>query len=131
PRSDEALLVRKREGDPVLQRPERRVDAREADDRVQDEVGLRSLEQLDDVATDLEVLDAEARRDLVERLRAGRQRTQRELGIRGDDLERLAPDGSGRSEQGDASLAHVRRLTAAVFSHGYAFPKARIVKNAA
>ncbi len=51
-----------------MQRPERRVDTGEADDRVQHQVGLRSLEQLDDVAADLDMLDTKARRDLVERL---------------------------------------------------------------
>ena len=35
---DEALLVREREVDAVLERPERRVDAGEADDGVQDDV---------------------------------------------------------------------------------------------
>jgi hypothetical protein len=44
----------------VLERPERARDAREADDRVQHEVGLAMLEELDDVAADLDVLDTEA-----------------------------------------------------------------------
>ena len=56
---DEALLVRERERDAALERPQRRADAGEADDGVQDEVGLGRLEELDDVAADLDVLDAE------------------------------------------------------------------------
>ena len=50
---DEALLVRERERDAALERPERRADAREADDRVQDDVRLGALEQLGQVAADL------------------------------------------------------------------------------
>ena len=64
---DEALLVRERERDAVLERPERRVDAGEADDRVEDDVRLAALEQLGRVAADLDVLDAVLRRELVER----------------------------------------------------------------
>ena len=41
PGGDEALLVREREVDAVLERPQRRVDSREADDGVEDDVGLR------------------------------------------------------------------------------------------
>ena len=68
---DEALLVRERERHAALERPERRADPGEADDRVQHEVRLGRLEQLGEVAADLDVLDAERRRELVERLRAG------------------------------------------------------------
>src|SRR5262249_14637003 len=63
--------------------------------------------------------------------RPGRQGAHRELAVRLDHLERLTPDGSGRPEQGDSSLAHARRLTAGVFRHDYALPKARIAKYAA
>ena len=42
---DEALLVREGERDSVLEGPERRADACEADDGVQHEVGLCGLEQ--------------------------------------------------------------------------------------
>ena len=55
---DEALLVRESERHAALERPQRRADAGEADDRVQDEVGLRVLEELGEVAADLRVLDA-------------------------------------------------------------------------
>ena len=40
---DEALLVRERESDAPLERPERRADSGEADDRVEHEVGLVRL----------------------------------------------------------------------------------------
>ena len=125
---DEALLVREGERDSVLERPEGRPDAGEADDGVQHEIGLRRLEDVREVAADLDVLDAELRGELVERLRSRCERADRELGVRGDDLERLPPDGSRRPEQGDSSLAHARRLAPAVFRHRYAFPNARIVK---
>ncbi len=52
-RSNEALLVRKRELHTALERPQRRREAREADDRVEHEVGLGVLEQLGQVAADL------------------------------------------------------------------------------
>jgi hypothetical protein len=57
-RRDEALLVRERERDTLLERPERRPDAGEPDDRVEDDVGLAALEQLERIAADLRVLDA-------------------------------------------------------------------------
>ena len=66
---DEALLVREGERDSVLERPERRADACEADDGVEHEVGLCGLEDVVEVAADLDVLDAEVCRELVERLR--------------------------------------------------------------
>ncbi len=50
---DEALLVREREIDAVLERPERGVDAGEADDGIQHDVRLRALEELGQVAADL------------------------------------------------------------------------------
>ena len=90
--------------------------------------GLGRFEELREIAADLDMLDAELGGELVERLRPRREGAHGELGIRRDHLERLPPDGSGRPEQGDASLAHVRRLTARVFRHGYALPNARIVK---
>src|SRR5436853_6140236 len=45
-RRDEALLVRKRKVGAVLERPQRRVHPGEADDRVEDDVGLRTVEEL-------------------------------------------------------------------------------------
>ena len=47
---DEALLVREREVDAALERPERHGQPGEADDRVQDDVRLGPLEQLGQVA---------------------------------------------------------------------------------
>ena len=44
---DEALLVRERERDAVLERPECRPDARESDDGVQDDVGNAALQQVE------------------------------------------------------------------------------------
>ena len=99
---DEALLVRERERDAVLERPQRRPDAREADDGVQDDVGLAALEQANGIAADLDVLDGVRGGELVERRRAGQERAELELGVRGDDLDRLPADRAGRTEDGDA-----------------------------
>ena len=99
---DEALLVREREVDAALERPQRRGQPGEADDRVQDEVGLGGLEQRRRVAADLDVLDAVRRGERREVGRARRERAELELGMRGDDLERLAADRAGGAEQGDA-----------------------------
>ena len=87
----------------MLERPERRADAGEADDRVEDDVRLAPLEELDGVAADLGVLDAVLGRELVERRRARLQRAELELGMRRDDLDRLAADRAGRAEKRDAS----------------------------
>ena len=100
---DEALLVRERERHAVLERPDRRAHSGEADHRVQDDVGRAPLEQRDGIAADLDVLDAVLRRQSVEGRRAGLQRAEREIGMRGDDVDRLPADRSGRTEQGDAS----------------------------
>ena len=67
---DEALLVRERERDPVVERPKRGAHSCEADDGIQDDVGLGALEELRDVASNLRVLDAELRGEHIERLRA-------------------------------------------------------------
>ena len=61
---DEALLVRERQRDAALERPQRRADAGEADDRVQDDVRLCGFEQFRDIAADLRVLDAVLAREL-------------------------------------------------------------------
>src|SRR5215210_9082298 len=50
---DEALLVCERERDSAVERPERRRQAREADDGIQHNVGLRALQQLRQVTADL------------------------------------------------------------------------------
>ena len=84
---DEALLVRERERDAALERPERRVDAGEADDRVEDDVRLGLLEHLGRIAADLS-----HRREAVDRRRARGRGDQLEIRIRRDDLERLASD---------------------------------------
>src|SRR6266487_1253717 len=62
---DEALFVRERQRNPALERPERRREAGEADDRVEHDVRLRALEQLDEVAAGLR-----QGREPVDRLRA-------------------------------------------------------------
>ncbi len=46
---DEALLVREREVDAALERPEGRGNPREADDGVEDDVGPRPLEELGEI----------------------------------------------------------------------------------
>ena len=56
---DEAFLVRQRQCHAALECPEGRADAGEADDRVEDDVRLAPLEELDRVAADLDVLDSE------------------------------------------------------------------------
>ena len=85
---DEALLVREREVDAALERPERRVDPRRADDGVEDDVGFSAVEKLGEVAADL----LERSVDVIERRRAGRDGAELELGVRRDDLDRLTPD---------------------------------------
>ena len=50
---DEALLVRERERDAVFERPHRRYETREAERRVEDDVGLGTLEELGRIAADL------------------------------------------------------------------------------
>jgi hypothetical protein len=72
PGGDEALLVREREVDAVPERPQRRVDAGEADDRVEDDIGLRAFEELGEVAADL----LQRRVDVVERTRRRRARAR-------------------------------------------------------
>ena len=86
-RSDEALLVREREVHPAFERPQGRGQAGEADDGVEDEIGLGPLEQLREVSPDLG-----QRGQAVDRLRARGGRTELELGARVDDFQRLAPN---------------------------------------
>jgi hypothetical protein len=87
PGGDKAFLVRQREVDPVLERPQGRRQPGESDDGVEHEVRLGALEQPRQVAPDLR-----ERRQAVDGLRAGGGGTQLQLGVPGDDLERLAPD---------------------------------------
>ena len=96
---DEALLVRERERDAALERPERRADAGKADDRVQDDVRLGGFEQRGDVATALRVLDAVLARQLRQVGRAGCEGTELELGVPLNDLDRLPADRAGGAEQ--------------------------------
>ena len=93
-RDDQALLVCERERDSTLERPEGGIEPREPDDGVEDEVGLRPLEQLGQVAADLR-----ERRKIVDRLRAGRGGDELQLGMRLDDFQRLPPDRAGGPEQ--------------------------------
>ena len=93
---DETLLVREREVDAALERPERRGQAGEADDGVQHDVRLGPLEQLDEVAADLG-----QRREPVDRLRARGRSDELELRVRVDDLERLPADRAGGAQEGD------------------------------
>ena len=52
---NEALLVRERERDAALERPERRADTCETDDRIEDDVRPCGVEQLGHVAAHLRV----------------------------------------------------------------------------
>ena len=95
---DEALLVRERQADAVLERPQGRTHTGEADDGVQDDVGLRRLEQLGQVAADLRVLDAVLRGERAEVGAAGRESAELELRIPLHHLDRLPADRAGRAE---------------------------------
>ena len=110
-RGDEALLVRERERDAVLERPERRADARKADDGVEHHIGGASLQERRRITAHLDVLDAVLGRERVERRRAGLERAELELGMRGDDVDRLPADRACRTEQGDASHRWERCLS--------------------
>ncbi len=107
---DQALLVRECERDAVLERPQRRLDAREAHDRVQHDVRLAGIEERRRMAPDLDMLDAVGLREVVERLRAGHEGTQFELSALLDDADRLATDRAGGTEQGDALRLHETRV---------------------
>ena len=95
-RSDQALLVGKRERDAALERPERRGKSGESDDRVQDEIRLGPLEQLGRIAADLR-----QRREPLDRLRPGHRRDQLEVVVRVDHLDRLPADRARSSEECD------------------------------
>ena len=71
-------------------------EAGETDDGVEDDVGLRSFEQLGEIAADLRV-----RREPVDRLRPGRAGDELEAGVRVDDLERLPADRAGGTQERD------------------------------
>ena len=95
-RRHQALLVREREVDTSLERPEGRRQPGETDHRVQDDVRPRALEQLRQVSADLC-----QRREPVDRPCPGRGRNELELRMRVDDLERLPSDRAGGAEKGD------------------------------
>ena len=101
-RGNEALLVRERERDAVLQGPERRADAGEPDDRVQDDIRLAPLEEGHRVAADLDVVDLVLGRELLERSRPRHERADLEVGMCADDVEGLTADRPGRAEDRDA-----------------------------
>ena len=88
---DEALLVRERERDAALERPQRRADAGEADDGVEDEVGLGASRSSVTSPPTCDVLDAELGGELVERLRARGERADGEVGVRGDTSSAWRP----------------------------------------
>jgi len=73
------------------------VDSREADDGVEDDVGMRAVEQLGQVASYL----LQGGVDVVERRRAGGRGAELELRVRLHDLDRLATDRARCSEQRD------------------------------
>ena len=103
---DEALLVRESQVDAVLERPERRVDSREPDDSIEDDVGLSAFEEIGQIASDL----LQRRVDVVERRRAGGGCAQLEVRMSLHDLDRLATDRPRCPEQRDAlHRASVRR----------------------
>src|SRR6266508_3870869 len=94
---DQALLVREREIDAVLQRPERRRQPGEADDGIEDEVGLGALEELCQIAPDLG-----QRREAVDRPGARGGSTELQLRVGADDLQRLAPDRARSAQESDS-----------------------------
>jgi hypothetical protein len=102
---DEALLVRQRERDAPLERPEGRRQAGKADDRVQDDVRRRIVQQSGQIASRLDVFDAARGGERSELAGAGGERADLEVGVPVDDLQRLAADRAGRAQNGDA-LGH-------------------------
>ena len=90
-------LVREGEVDAALERPERRVDSREADDGIEDDVRPGALEEIGQVSAD----HLQWRVYVVQRRRPGGGCAQLELGVRLDDLDRLAADRPRRPEQRD------------------------------
>ena len=64
--------------------------------------GSPALQKRGSGAADLDVLDAVRGRELGERLRAGHQRAELELGVSLDDVDRLRADRAGCTEEGDA-----------------------------
>jgi hypothetical protein len=102
---DEALLVRERQRHAALERPQRRANAGEADDGVEHDVGVASLQEHTRISADLDVRDPVLRCEIVQRGRPRLEGAKLELGVRGDDLDRLPADRSCRPEDCDASHA--------------------------
>ena len=98
----EAFLVGERERDAALERPERCLDTREADDRIQDDIGLARVEQCRRGASHLQVIHAVRCAERIERMAAGHQRAQLEIRAGGNDVDRLAADRARGSEESDA-----------------------------
>ncbi len=103
---DEALLVRERERDPALERPQGCADPGEADHRIQDDVRRRGLEQLREVAADLRVRDGLLRGERGEVGRPGGKSAQLELRVPLHDLDRLPANRAGGAEQRDSFHGH-------------------------
>ena len=101
----EALLVCERERDAGLERPQRRTHAGKAHDRVEHDVRPRELEQRLGISADLNVLHPVGCGELVERLGARHERTEFELGMGVDDLDRLTADGPRCAEKGNPPYA--------------------------
>ena len=104
---DETLLVGQREALAVGQRRERRRQAREADDRIEDDVGLgqrrqrRQRVRCVDAEMDAIGRDVEGGRLLREQLLVATRRQRDDavpVAMRRDDIERLSTDRSRRSE---------------------------------
>ena len=95
---DEALLVRERERRRRARAPRASpASPAKPTTALRTRSGSAALEQLGQVAADLRA----AARSAVDRLRAGRGGDELELGMRLDDLDRLAADRAGRAEQRD------------------------------
>ncbi len=99
---NEALLVRERERHAALERPERRWEAREADDGVQDDVRLGQVEQRREIAADLDMAHSALGGQPVESVEPDASAHTSSSSLRVDDLERLAPDRARGAEDRDS-----------------------------
>ena len=106
---DQALLVRQREGRPGVERGERGGETDRPGDPVEDDVGGGVAHESDGlVDPERRAVDAERRRLRREAggVAAGRQAHHLEpVPVRGDHLERLRADRTGRTEDQDAAHA--------------------------
>ena len=78
------------------------MDAGEADDGIENDIGPGGVEQLREVAPGLVVLDAAGLGERAHVGRAGGDGTELEVRVRVGDLERLAPDRPRRAEERDS-----------------------------